>query len=87
MHTAPAARDTYRFSEVVCMKITFFGATHEVTGSCTMVEVGGKYLLVDCGMEQGKDTFVNKELSVNPGQVDFVLLRLDQCHHLYNLLM
>ena len=24
------------------MKITFIGATHEVTGSCTLIEIGGK---------------------------------------------
>ena len=32
------------------MKLTFLGATHEVTGSCTMVECGGVLGLVDCGM-------------------------------------
>ena len=37
------------------MKIQFIGATHEVTGSCTLLEIGGRYYLVDCGMEQGKD--------------------------------
>ena len=35
------------------MKIQFIGATHEVTGSCTLLEVGGRQYLVDCGMEQG----------------------------------
>ena len=56
------------------MKITFLGATHEVTGSCTLLEVGGRYGLVDFGMEQGKDTFVNRELPVRPAELDFVLL-------------
>ena len=41
------------------MKITFIGATHEVTGSCTMLEVNEKFYLVDCGMEQGKNVFEN----------------------------
>ncbi len=49
------------------MKLTFLGATHEVTGSCTMIEIRGKYGLVDCGMEQGKDVFVNQELPVQAG--------------------
>ena len=35
------------------MKITFIGATHEVTGSCYYLEAAGKKFLVDCGMEQG----------------------------------
>lgn len=37
------------------MKITFIGATHEVTGSCYYLEAAGKKFLVDCGMEQGPD--------------------------------
>ena len=56
------------------MKLTFLGATHEVTGSCTMIEAGGVYGLVDCGMEQGKDTFENQKLPVSAASVDFVLL-------------
>ena len=38
------------------MKVQFIGATHEVTGSCTLLEVSGRYYLVDCGMEQGQAT-------------------------------
>ena len=56
------------------MKITFLGATHEVTGSCTLIEAGDKKGLVDCGMEQGKDLFVNQELPVAAKDIDFVLL-------------
>ena len=56
------------------MKITFLGATHEVTGSCTFIEVGGRYGLVDYGMEQGKDYFVNREIPVDPADLDFVLI-------------
>ena len=26
------------------MKLMFLGATHEVTGSCTLIEIGGQYL-------------------------------------------
>ena len=56
------------------MKLTFLGATHEVTGSCTLIEVNGKYGLVDCGMEQGVDVFVNLDLPVAPAAIDFILL-------------
>ena len=38
------------------MKVTFLGATHEVTGSCTLIECGNNRGLVDCGMEQGQAT-------------------------------
>lgn len=67
------------------MKITFLGAAHEVTGSCTLIEVGDKKGLVDCGMEQGKDIFVNQELPVNPGEIDFVLLTHAHIDHSGNL--
>ena len=56
------------------MKIQFIGATHEVTGSCTLLEVGGRQYLVDCGMEQGIDVFENVPLPVNPGQIEAVFL-------------
>ena len=56
------------------MKLTFIGATHEVTGSCTLIETFGHSFLIDCGMEQGADVFVNQDIPVNPGDIDFILL-------------
>lgn len=56
------------------MKLTFIGAAHEVTGSCHLLEVNGKHILVDCGMEQGPDLYENQELPVTPGDIDYVLL-------------
>ena len=56
------------------MKITFLGAAHEVTGSCTYLEVGDKKGLVDYGMQQGRDLFENAPIPVEPEQLDFVLL-------------
>lgn len=56
------------------MKITFLGATHEVTGSCTFLEVNGHHFLVDCGMEQGIDVFVNEPLPVPPSEIETVLV-------------
>ena len=56
------------------MKVTFLGAAHEVTGSCTLIEVGDKKGIVDCGMEQGKDLFVNQELPVAASMLDFVIV-------------
>lgn len=56
------------------MKLTFIGATHEVTGSCYYLEACGKKILVDCGMEQGPDLYENKPLPVAAGEIDMVLL-------------
>lgn len=56
------------------MKVTFIGACHEVTGSCTLLEVGGKYALVDCGMPQGADVFENVPLPVNPRDIEWLFL-------------
>ena len=56
------------------MKVTFIGATHEVTGSCTLLEVNDKRILVDCGMEQGRDLFENIEIPVAPADLDAIVL-------------
>ena len=56
------------------MKIQFIVATHEVTGSCTLLQIGGKNYLVDCGMEQGKDVFQNIELPIAAMDIEAVFL-------------
>ena len=56
------------------MKITFIGATHEVTGSCSLLEVGGKHIIVDCGMEQGVDIFQNIEIPLAPSDIDAIVV-------------
>ena len=67
------------------MKLTFLGATHEVTGSCTLIEINGKYGIVDCGMEQGQDIFENQDLPVKASEIDFVLLTHAHIDHSGNL--
>lgn len=59
---------------VFFMKITFIGATHEVTGSCSYIDACGKRFLVDFGMEQGENCFENVQIPVSPSNIDFVLL-------------
>lgn len=56
------------------MKLYFIGADHEVTGSCHVIEVNGKYIMLDCGMEQGRDIYVNEDLPVPANRIDAVLL-------------
>ena len=70
------------------MKLTFLGAAHEVTGSCTLLETAGKRILIDCGMEQGEDIFVNQTLPVQASKLDFVLLthaHIDHILYAYDL--
>jgi len=67
------------------MKLTFLGATHEVTGSCYYLEGGGSKFLVDCGMEQGPNLYENKEIPVSPAELDFVLLTHAHIDHSGNL--
>ena len=56
------------------MLLEFLGAAHEVTGSCHYISFGEKHLLVDCGMEQGPDLYVNQEIPVNAAAIDYVFI-------------
>lgn len=56
------------------MKLYLIGADREVTGSCHVIEIGGRYIMLDCGMEQGRDVYVNEDLPVSPSEIDAVLL-------------
>lgn len=67
------------------MKLTFIGAAHEVTGSCHFLEVCGKKILIDCGMEQGPDLYENQEIPIPPSDIDYVLLTHAHIDHSGNL--
>ena len=59
------------------MKLTFLGATGTVTGSKYLLEVGGKRILVDCGLFQGlkQNRLKNwAKLPIDPASVDVVIL-------------
>ena len=57
------------------MKMTFLGATHQVTGSRTLVEwLKGRFFLVDYGMEQGENDICQADLPVSPSDVEYVFL-------------
>ena len=59
------------------MDITFYGAAGEVTGSCYLIRVGGKQLLLDCGLIQGpaKEEARNRQpFPFDPNQIDAVVL-------------
>ena len=52
------------------MKLYFYGADKEVTGSCHCLELGGKRILFDCGLQQGGDTKDNGALPFAAGEID-----------------
>ena len=61
------------------MKLQFIGAAHEVTGSCHYLEVDGRHILVDCGMEQGVNTFEN--CAPSGGRIRHRLRVFNPCAH------
>jgi metallo-beta-lactamase family protein len=59
------------------MQIEFAGAAREVTGSCHILRVGGKTVLLDCGMFQGRraeSREKNEKLPLPVEQIDAIVL-------------
>ena len=68
------------------MKLTLIGAAHQVTGSCTLLEwLPGRYLLIDCGMEQGDNDLKMAELPVAASRIEYVVLTHAHIDHSGNL--
>lgn len=55
------------------MNVTFCGAARSVTGSCHLLECGGKNILIDCGMRQGSDA----KSELGEGEFPFVPANID----------
>lgn len=70
------------------MEIEFFGAAGEVTGSCHILRIGGRTLLLDCGMVQGGRDAPRRNLQAfpfDPAEIDAVVLshaHVDHCGRL-----
>ena len=59
------------------MKLTFLGATMGVTGSSFLLEIGGRRVLIDCGMFQGSkivSAMNRRAFAFAPAELDCVLL-------------
>jgi len=70
------------------MKLTFHGAARTVTGSMHLVEAGGKRILLDCGLFQGrrKDADrINRNLPFPGSSIDAVVLSHAHIDHSGNL--
>lgn len=59
------------------MKLTFCGAAGTVTGSCHLLEIDDKKILLDCGMFQGggeADEMNFEQFRFNPSEIDILIL-------------
>lgn len=59
------------------MKISFFGATRDVTGSNHLIEVGNTKILLDCGLFQGGEEQESKNFEpfpFTPSDIDYLIL-------------
>ncbi|KKS52411.1 MAG: Metallo-beta-lactamase family protein [Candidatus Magasanikbacteria bacterium GW2011_GWC2_42_27] len=59
------------------MNVTFFGAAHEVTGSCHLVDTGAEKILFDCGMFQGgqfNEQKNHEDFGFDPASLDAVVV-------------
>jgi metallo-beta-lactamase family protein len=70
------------------MRITSHGAAGEVTGSCHLLEAGGKRVLVDCGQFQGGDHSYARSAEAfpfDPKSIDAVVLTHGHLDHIGRL--
>ncbi|MDO5014654.1 MAG: MBL fold metallo-hydrolase [Clostridia bacterium] len=67
------------------MKLKFYGAAHEVTGSCFHLQVGDKNIFIDCGLKQGTDYSETETLPIAANAVDFVILTHAHIDHSGNI--
>lgn len=70
------------------MKLSFYGAAGEVTGSCNMLTMGDRKFLIDCGMFQGNQFNEDKNrdsLSFNPAELSGVIVTHAHLDHVGRL--
>ena len=59
------------------MELEFYGATGEVTGSCHILHIGGRQVLLECGLVQGgrqQQARNREDFPFDPRKVDAVVL-------------
>jgi metallo-beta-lactamase family protein len=67
------------------MRVTAYGAAGEVTGSCHLLEAGGKRVLVDCGQFQGGEHSYARSAEpfhFDPRSIDAVLITHSHLDHI-----
>ncbi|SHH16202.1 MBL fold metallo-hydrolase RNA specificity domain-containing protein [Clostridium grantii] len=65
------------------MKIEFYGAAKSVTGSCHILKINNKNILLDCGLYQGKDEQErgNEVFNFDPKKIDYIILSHSHIDH------
>ncbi len=64
------------------IKIRSYGATQEVTGSCHVLQINGKKIMVDCGMFQGEDEEKNAlPFDFDASKIDYLLVTHGHLDH------
>lgn len=70
------------------MRLTFYGATQEVTGSMHLLEVNGQRILLECGLYQGPraETYTrNLHFPYDVASIDTVIISHAHIDHMGNL--
>lgn len=69
------------------MKLTIWGAAQQVTGSMHLLQINGYTLLIDCGLDYEKGTYLeeNQHFPFDPSTVDVVILTHAHIDHSGNL--
>ena len=65
------------------MKLAFLGGARTVTGSCFLLTVGQKSILVDCGMHQGRDAeeVNSRPFAFDPSSIECLFLTHSHLDH------
>ncbi|MGQ0640224.1 MAG: MBL fold metallo-hydrolase RNA specificity domain-containing protein [Gemmatimonadaceae bacterium] len=70
------------------MELLFAGAAREVTGSCHVLQIGGRRVMLDCGLFQGKrreSDEKNRRLLVDPNTIDAIVVSHAHIDHIGRL--
>ena len=63
--------------------IKSYGATQEVTGSCHLLTIDDKKIMIDCGMFQGEEEEKNaQKFEFNPSDIDYLLITHGHLDHI-----